>query len=768
MARVWQCGFELNSLTTGMEISATSGTISVQTPIARSGTYALRTNAGTSFVRQHLAASNQSTQVWARVYLWIATLPGATTAVIRLATTANATCAQLGLTTSGTLVLNDASGATVGSASAALSTGAWYQVELGLDASTNPGTVTARLEGAQFATGANSSQASWARALIGIIGSTTGDLYWDDWAVNDASGTHQTSWPGSGKIIHLFPNGDGDNHAWGNTTNGAGASTNSTLVDEIPPNDSTDLVQSVTLNAEDAYTLTDSGIGSLDAVNVVMVGARLRNNTADATTAAKLQIKKTSGGTITQGTAVIPNTTTFFTNATAEPRNYPLITYTDPDGAVWTQATLDTAQAGIKLTAAGTNRVQMSALWVSVDYTPTVTSSDTGAGVEASTLATALTSADTAAGAEASTLAATAASADTGAGTDAGTLAAALASAETGAGTEASSLTTALTSADTGAAAEASTLAATVSATDTASGTEAASLVVQVSDTDTGTAIEATSLTTALLGTETGSGLDGTTDRTLSAIETATAAEAATLAVVLTDSDTGSGVDTGTQTATLTSADTASGAETSVLVTALTAADTAAGAEASGLTTALTASDTASGAEASVLAAQLLSAETAAGDDAGTVDDGSSNDRAVSSSDISATAETNALAATLTSADTATAVEAATVSVQLTSADTGAAADVATQAATLVATDTGTATEANTLTVALSAAETATAFDLAIDPAEGTVTLESLDVGPPATAWTARRPERGWAAGVTASWSAGSLTATWSAGSPTT
>jgi hypothetical protein len=34
----------------------------------------------------------------------------------------------------------------------------------------------------------------------------------------------------------------------------------------------------------------------------------------------------------------------------------------------------------------------------------------------------------------------------------------------------------------------------------------------------------------------------------------------------------------------------------------------------------------------------------------------------------------------------------------------------------------------------------------------------TLNVGPPATAWTVSRPERGWAAGVTTSWSAGSPT----------
>jgi hypothetical protein len=628
VARLWQCGFELNSTSTGMEFTTSSGTISLQTGTVRTGTYALRANptASTGFVRWHAFATDQAIVGYQRFYLNIATLPSTASSICRFLDTTNASTGAIRLSTTGTLQLLNAAGTQIGSSSATLSTGTWYMVELKTDA-TGAGALDARLDGSSFASGANSAQGNWSRVLIGVIGSNaTTDLAFDDWAVNDASGSAQNSWPGSGKILHLLPNGDGDAHAWGNTANGAGASTNYTLVNEVPPNDATTLVQSVTLNAEDMYTLTDSGIGSGDIVNVAMVGVRIRDNSADAVTTAKVQVKKVTGGTIAQGSAIVPNTASFFTNGPAEPRNYTLITYADPDGSPWTQATLDTAQAGVKLTVAGTNRIQVSALWVSVDYTPSsstpVSSSDTGSGAEASTLAAALSSADTGAGAEASSLAATASSADTGAGTEAASLVAQISDADTGTSTEAATLATALLSADTGAgteqatdrnltaaetagAADTATLAAGLTSSDTAAGTDASALTTSLTSADTASGAEASTLAAQLLSAETGTAGDaGTVDdgsgssQNVSSADTATAVEAATVTAVLTSADTGTAADAATLAAQLVSADTATSTDVASLTAALIAAETASIAEAAVLNAALIAADTGSAQEA--------------------------------------------------------------------------------------------------------------------------------------------------------------------------
>lgn len=563
MARIWQCGWELNSIAAGVELSTTSGTASVQSTTVRTGGFAGRTNpaAATGFFRYHAFAANQSSIGYQRVYLRIATLPAANTTVMRFLDIANATCAQIRLTATGTLVLLDAAGTAVGSASAALSTGTWYRVELKCDASTSPGSVDARIDGVSFASGVNNIQSPWARVIVGPVITATCDLFWDDWALNDASGSTQTSWPGDGKILHLVPTGDGDNHAWSNTANAAGSATNWQLVDEVPPNDATDLVQTGTLNTEDMYALTDSGIGASDTVNVVMVGARLRNNVADAATAAKVQVKKTSAGTIAQGTDIIPNSTTWATNAPAEPRNYTLITTADPNSAAWTQATLDSMQAGAKLTVAGTNRIQVTALWVSADYTPSSS--------------TPVSSSDTASGAESATLAAAASSSDAGVASEAGTLDAATTAADTAIAIEAASLATAAGDADAGGSAEAASVAAAITYADTAIATDQVTgLGAAISDT-------AGSSDTAIVAVSIAGG------------DAATAVESAT-------------ADTGGGSVPLSAADTVGAIETAAVVVEITAADVAGVVESATLITHLAAIDTVTAADAGILTATLL------------------------------------------------------------------------------------------------------------------------------------------------------------------
>jgi hypothetical protein len=662
MARLWQCGFELNSTSTGMEFTTSSGTISLQTGTVRTGTYALRANptASTGFVRWHAFATDQAIVGYQRFYLNIASQPTAASTICRFLDVSNNSTGAIRLSTAGKLQLLTAGGAQIGSDSAALSTGTWYMVELKTDA-TGAGALDARLDGSSFASGANGAQGNWSRVLIGVIGTnTTTDLYFDDWALNDASGSSQTSWPGAGKILHLVPNGDGDNHAWGNTANGAGASTNSTLVDEVPPNDATDLVQSGTLNAEDMYALTDSGIGASDTVNVAMVGVRIRNNSADATTAAKVQIKKTTGGTIAQGSAIVPNTTSFFTNGGVEPRNYTLVTYADPDGNPWTQATLDTAQAGVKLTAAGTNRIQVSAVWVSVDYTPSsstpISASDTGTGTDATSLATDLSSTET------------------GTGTEATSLAATVTATETGSGAEASSLTTALTTADTGTSAETEAISITV--TETAAGTDTATLA------------------TAITATETGSGADSPQIGVTSA-DTAAGADAAALAAAIADAETGTSADTALLTAALATSESGAGTDTAALAVALANADTGTGAD---QTTSRT----------------LTTADTAAAGDNASADDGSGSNQSVSTSDTASGADTATQTAAITATDTGTALDQAVVAVSVTASDSATATDSAALLAGVTAADVVSAAEAIAISAALATSDTGQATDLGV------------------------------------------------------
>lgn len=368
-------GFGLNSLTTSMEFSSITGAaVSIQTSIFRISPYALRTNPATSttaFVRYHPYAADQSAVAYQRFYLRIATLPGAAATICRFSSASNNACAQIRLNTNGTLTLWDAANNPIGSASSTLSTGVWYMIELGLDASTNPGTVTARLNGTQFATGANSAQSPWSRVLVGVITAAITDLYFADWAVNDSSGSAQNSWPGEGAVFTLVPASDGDNSQWRKTDNvTSGDNTSWQLVNQIPPDDATTYTQTLTATAVDSFVIASTGVAAA-TVNVVQVGFRFSNTPGgDAVTAVKVQLKKFPGGTVAQSAAIIPNSTTLFSNAPAEPRNPPLTLHTDPDGLPWNIGNLTTSQIGYQLTAAGTNRIRVSGIWALADITP--------------------------------------------------------------------------------------------------------------------------------------------------------------------------------------------------------------------------------------------------------------------------------------------------------------------------------------------------------------------------------------------------------------
>lgn len=384
MARLWQSGFELNSITDDMEHTTNSAPVSIGTTNVRSGTYAGRVNAGAGFWRQVIQTSNQIITGYIGIGIYIVALPNANTQLVRWSTTGNVSVGNITLKTTGALSLLKSDGTQIGSDSAALNLNQWYYIELKNDASTSPGALEGKIDGTSFASGANSNQGAWARALIGNVtgAQTTNDIWFDDWKVNDSSGTSQTGYPGTGKLILLKPNATGDVNGFAVAVGGtAGAANNFTRVNEIPPDDATSYNGSAILSAEDLFNCDNSGIQSYDIVNVVAVGTRMADLVGvDATAAFKLEIEKTTGGTKSQSGTIIPNSTAWITNTAVAPRNYPLVAYTDPDGAAWTQSTLDSMQIGYIQTVTNVQTIAISNVFAYVDYslgTPSATGPST-------------------------------------------------------------------------------------------------------------------------------------------------------------------------------------------------------------------------------------------------------------------------------------------------------------------------------------------------------------------------------------------------------
>lgn len=608
MARLASTGFELNSVTSGVEFGI-SGSPTISSTTVRSGLYAGRISSLTTLTemsfQQTFGASDGNGPFYMRVYLNIATLPSANNDIIGFHTSAGVLISSIALSSTGTLILRNGPTTAVGSPSAALSTGTWYRIEWLIDntGGVGAGVLTALVDGVQFASSSSITLAAGvSKARVGgnlnNEAQTQGDWFFDDWAINDSTGSFQTSYPGSGKIVHMVPDTSGDVNTFATQTGGiSGSGNNYTRVLEVTPDDATTFNGSSTLNQEDLFnvsSLINQGTISLDAstnsgektsvssvsythtggtltngavyvrtmtrgaslanitisgityggvamtnqssqnyadvdagrlrveiwklpapangsqtvavtyggtvnftvvdtitlnqvdqattsensggnnaagqaspisnsvttitknawildavysktggaitkgasqtqdtnvavnsggdqvgtshrgpiatpastamswtyvtaddyaqtmvvvkpyngfdvlpsdvINVVQVGFRFRNSTADATAVVKAEIEKTGSGTITQSSGITPNTTSWNSLQTAAPfAKYNITTYQDPDSANWTQSTIDTMQIGYKLTTGpGTagRRIDITKVWALVDYTP--------------------------------------------------------------------------------------------------------------------------------------------------------------------------------------------------------------------------------------------------------------------------------------------------------------------------------------------------------------------------------------------------------------
>lgn len=694
MGRVLSIGWELASLT---EISATGGTtptIVNGAGIPRSGTYALRTTGAgaASWVRYHYATTDQSVIGHLSVACKVESLPTAQARIVRFSNTANDPMAEVRQETSGLLTLWDSNGAQVtsigGTTAAATITadGNYHVIEVKCDATTNPGAISLWVDNTLIATSANFDRGAWGRVLWGSIAANTQSHLWDDIKLNDGSGSTQTGRAGFGKLIYLRPNGPGDNNAWSDTANAAGTTNNYTLVNETSPDGPTTYVRTSTATTKDYYNLTDSGINSSDVVNVVQVGLQLANLTlADATAAVKAGIKKASGGTITQGTAIVPNITTFGINTGAEPRNYQLTTYTDPTGSPWTQATLDTAQAGIEMTTANVNPIAVSNLWVVVDYTPAIliSGSDTATAVDATSLSTSRTVTETATA------------------TDLHVLTAALPGSEAATAVEGT--------------ASVGVVGAPVSEAPTAADT--AFVTVFLSSSDSATAIDSQTLSTnsnPINSADVATGVDAATISATQIVnDDAFAADAISARTISEIPDVVIGTDAGSVRAEVSVDDPATGVDSAVVTAFLFTTDTATVADVGQVTASLSQGDSAAGLDTNT----PTNVSVAVSDPFTVVDSITALGATVFAEDAAAGLDFGLIA--LTVADTAHGAEGIEISREVIVGDTALAVEIASAVVVKIASDTATAVETQALFAALHLNDTIHAwegFDLFVKP----------------------------------------------------
>lgn len=369
MARIWSSGLELNTTTAGVEFDSLSGTGSISSTTKRSGTYSFRSNpsASTGYIIYSYGASGYTGKTYLRVYVTPVSYTDALDSIIALRDSDGAAIGSIRMNTTGTLELwDDDNTVQLGSDSAALALNVSYCVEIFADNNgTNATALTARLDGTQFATGSQSVTGNLIanQVRIGAATNTTCDLYFDDIAINDASGSFQNSYPGFGQIIHLQPNAAGDNSDW---------SGDYTDIDEVTPDDgSSDIVETIGSNIHDVnLAATPTSLTSSDTITCVQVGSRFASSAAVAMAPFVLRIKASASGTVEESGGYTYSSSTWVTNKTAAPRNYDLTLYDLPGASstAWAKSNLDAAQIGVRTTSNGTTSARLSTLWLLVDY----------------------------------------------------------------------------------------------------------------------------------------------------------------------------------------------------------------------------------------------------------------------------------------------------------------------------------------------------------------------------------------------------------------
>lgn len=396
MARLWSSGFELQSLTDGVEWTSRTGftvngkTISTSIKHGGNASFRIQQSAGTTdYVAQGIPSGSQ---FYFRIYFYVASLPSANDNFLEFAeSTTPIEVVGLQLNTDGKIAFRDNITASViaTTASAVIATGQWYRIEgfININAGTNLWHVTLKVDGSIVIDTDYTSPAGTGTVdefIIGSlhVGTLNCDYYFDDTAINDTSGSNQNSYPGEGSIVHALPSADGDNHAWLKQGGGAGDANNYQSIDEVTPDDATTYLKRTSGQPIDDYNLqngSDIGIGASDTITLVQVGARVgaSSNTTNSARELTYRIKKTSGGTVATQANNLCNATAFVTHTVTIPRVYQLTRYTDPDGGAWTPTTIDSMQIGIQPDTSSTTEVRVSAIWALIEYVPVTTVSYT-------------------------------------------------------------------------------------------------------------------------------------------------------------------------------------------------------------------------------------------------------------------------------------------------------------------------------------------------------------------------------------------------------
>ncbi len=383
-ARLFTCGFEEDPVgnlpVTTMWTANNGNAPQVVTTSPHSGLNRFDTSAtsGNSYTQRNLSASDTAGTYHIRMYLQTSTAtPSADTTFFTDVSSGPVVTMTVQERTTGVLRLTASNnGSPVNfDTTAALQASAWYRVELEhvlLDAG---GSMTLKLYDAggtlqdTVTTGSiDALDTNLNGFRFGKQTATTVVFSFDDIAINDETGSLQTSYAGAGNIALVHPASD-TTITW---TSGAGGSATFANVDDVPgsPDDATTLnCDTVTCSAaldtnEDKLGIAAIGTGTgFPAANATMTLIDLysRVNVATAVSGTMALVMWDEASTRTQGPTMTVSSTTWREVSTAE---HEVLTL-----AGKSLANVNAFSIGYKALT-GTVAKQVTALWGEVEWTP--------------------------------------------------------------------------------------------------------------------------------------------------------------------------------------------------------------------------------------------------------------------------------------------------------------------------------------------------------------------------------------------------------------
>ena len=324
-------GFETGDLTEG---TSSSGTVSVQSTVVRSGGYAFRSNPTTTGAGRldlgglsaagAIAGFNVAT-IYETVYFRYATRPAsADEPIIRHISQLGALKFELRLNSSGQLAAYDSALTLLATGATVLAADTWYRIEVSVGTGTSAAwevkiNGVSEISGTANLTTSNVSDCRLGKS-INRNGNTV-DFFYDDVCFDDAA------YPGAGQVFRMDADNNGAYTAW------TGVYTD---VDDIPhDSDTTYLSNATSGNAETVTLESGASAGLVGTPKSVKSCAIVR----DEGGSSAIQVRLRSATTDNDTTSSDPGAT-YVLRA--------LVYNTDPaTGAAWLAAALDSLEVGV-------------------------------------------------------------------------------------------------------------------------------------------------------------------------------------------------------------------------------------------------------------------------------------------------------------------------------------------------------------------------------------------------------------------------------------